>query len=81
MKLEKNEFTSRGLIDHLTERFGTKHSGKPFTISDVTQYARRGFLPHRYGGNKLEIQKQQGIKIIRVLDEIHRQEKSQASEQ
>jgi hypothetical protein len=80
MKLEKNEYTSRGLIEMLSDKYGTKHSGKKFNVGDITQYARRGFLPYRYGGNKLEVDHVQGIKIIRVLDEVHRDQKEEIAD-
>lgn len=69
MTLEQNEFTTNSLVSYLNNEFGGKLSNKNFNHSDIAQYCIRGYLPYRYGGNKLLIKYEEGIKII-VLGEI-----------
>jgi hypothetical protein len=66
MVLKKNEYTTPMLIDFLTQEYKCKLSKEPFTQSDIAQYCLRGYLPHRYGGNKLTVEKTSGIKVITV---------------
>lgn len=74
MILEKNEigqeFTEETLLEKLKEKFTQKKSGKDFTKNDIVQYTLRGNLPRQYGGNKLFIQEQFGIKLLVVIGEF-----------
>jgi hypothetical protein len=65
---EKTDFTTAALVDHLNKEFGSKETGELFTLGDVQQYLRRGFLPKKYGNNTLErIENAQvGLKLIRL---------------
>lgn len=57
MKLTINlaeTFTMKALARALTEKFGTKTTGKEFNIQDVQQYVAKGKLPSAYGGNDVE---------------------------
>lgn len=62
------DFTPSALVRHLNDCFESKGSGKTFTIRDVQQYTLRGFLPKAYGGNSIEIIRQDkiGIKVLRL---------------
>ena len=64
MELGKNEYTIQSLLEYLQKKYKEKITGKEFNHSDVAQYCLRGNLPYRYGGNKLLIKKESGIKII-----------------
>lgn len=67
MKLEKNEYTTKGFLQYLKRKFKKKPNGVPFTLNDVHQYCLRGYLPYRYGGHHLEVQNIEGIKIIKLI--------------
>lgn len=64
MQLAPNEYTTNSLIAYLTKKFGKKISGQSFNHSDIAQYGMRGYLPFRYGGDKITISHSSGIKII-----------------
>jgi hypothetical protein len=64
MKLEKNEYTTKKLIDKLTKTYKTKLTGKPFDSNDIMQYIIKGQIPHRYGGGKITATKVNGVRII-----------------
>lgn len=66
MKLEKNEYTTSGLLDYLREKYKCKLNGKMFTTNDVAQYIIRGMIPHRYGGEKISAALCQNVRIITV---------------
>lgn len=68
MNLEENEYTITSLIDYLSNNFKTKISKKRFNNSDICQYCMRGYLPYRYGGNKLTFRYEAGVKIITLGD-------------
>ncbi len=65
---EKSDFTTTALVEYLTEKYGTKKSGKPFRIGDFQGYFSRGYLPAAYGGYKIEYITNEaiGLKLIRV---------------
>lgn len=65
---EKTDFTTSALVDYLNEKYEKKKTGKPFTLGDIQQYLRRGFLPKNYGYHPIErVQnKKIGLKLIRV---------------
>jgi len=58
------------LVDELNRVYGEK---KIFNSNDVGQYIRRGYLPHKYGGLKLMIEKEKtetnSTTYITVIDE------------
>lgn len=64
MKLEKGEYTIQSLIEYLTKKHGEKLTGKSFTQSDIHAYIKRGYLPFRYGGQKITMKVVEGVKII-----------------
>ncbi len=75
MEFEKHEYTTEGLILYLTGKYkkinndnpsGTKKPRKKFTKDDIGQYLIRGYLPHRYGGNKITSKKISGIRVINL---------------
>lgn len=71
MKLTPSiDFTAPKLVDHLNTTYGSKKTGKSFTVGDIQQYLRRGFLPKSYGGQLLQIveNEQIGLKVIRLVD-------------
>lgn len=70
MKLEQNEFTVKSLIAFLKKKYSTKVTGKPFNSSDIAQYEMRGYLPYRYGGQKIVGKTIQGVKIIVLSDTV-----------
>lgn len=72
MKLEKNEYTTNSLISFLTKKFGTKFTGQEFNHSDIAQYCIRGFIPYKYGGQKITVKHEDGLKIIVLSEEIQR---------
>lgn len=67
MKLEKNEYTTKTLIEFLTKKYEEKTTGEEFNSSDIAQYLRRGMTPYRYGGFKLSSKKEKGIRIITLI--------------
>lgn len=70
---EETDFTTTALADRLNEVFGSKKTGKPFTLGDIEQYGKKyKKLPDCYGGNSIEIieNKKIGIKVLRVVGEI-----------
>jgi len=64
MELGANEYTIKTLKEYLNTKYKNKLSGKGFNNSDIAQYCMRGYLPHRYGGNVLDISVVAGVKII-----------------
>jgi len=62
------DFTTSKLVKYLTDKYGSKESGKPFTIQDLQQYMGRLKLPKRYGGQRIESVESEeiGVKLIRV---------------
>ena len=62
------DFTSSKLVEFLNTKYGHKKTEKPFTLGDVQQYIRRGFLPRNYGFHPIErVESNEiGIKLIRV---------------
>lgn len=62
------DFTSAKLVEFLNQKYNAKKSGKNFTLGDIQQYIRRGFLPKIYGDHPIERIKfdQVGISLIRV---------------
>lgn len=65
---EETDFTTTALVDHLNKTYSHKKSGSPFTLGDIQQYLRRGFLPKKYGHHPIERVENEkvGIKLIRV---------------
>lgn len=64
MKLNRNQFTTKTLLEKLENEFGKKLSGEPFSGNDVMQYILRGRVPYRYGGWKISAKKINGVRII-----------------
>lgn len=55
----KEEFLTQkksltGLVKWMNENY-KKQTSKPFTVSDVQQYIRRGFIPDYLGGNIINL--------------------------
>lgn len=69
MILEANEYTTRTFLDFLKNKFKTKINKKDFTKNDVAQYLIRGYTPHRYGNLHLKTYLQEGIKIVKIIDQ------------
>jgi len=69
MKLGDSEYTIQSLIIFLNEKFGSKKSGKPFNNSDIAQYERRGYLPYRYGGDKIIATDSMGVKLLKLKED------------
>ena len=70
---EGSDYTLTGLMNYLNKTykhktFSDKKSKKKFILADIQQYAERGYLPDKYGGQKIEIIKSDkiGIKILRL---------------
>jgi hypothetical protein len=68
MKLGKNEHTTESLIEYLTKRYGAKLSKEPFCKNDIGQYLNRGMVPYRYGGGKISSVKENGVRIITLIE-------------
>lgn len=68
MELKDGEYTTNSLIAFLTKKFGQKTTKKDFNHSDIAQYCLKGYLPYKYGGNKLTVTYPGGIKIIKLED-------------
>lgn len=66
MQLDENEYTISSLIDYLENKYGNKITGKSFNSSDIAQYCMRGYIPFRYGGNKLTFKYIKGVKVITI---------------
>lgn len=68
------DFTLTALAEHLNSIYGSKSSGAPFTAIDVQKYVKRGHLPEYIGGNSVEEIRDDnmGIKMVRILDNIHK---------
>lgn len=49
-KLVENR-TLTGLVSWMNERFSCKESGSKFTVQDLQNYVRRGYIPKYLGGN------------------------------
>lgn len=64
MKLEENEFTENMLLNLLIDKFKTKRNGNRFTKNDIVQYTVRGKIPKWYGGYKIEVKVEYGIKLL-----------------
>ena len=62
------DFTTSALVKFLNQKHGVKKGGNPFTLGDVQQYLRRGFLPKPYGHHPIKYIKDDkiGIRLIRV---------------
>jgi len=62
------DFTPSQLKKWLTEKYGVKKSGRPFTNQDIYQYMRRGRLPEQYSGATIKVIENPtvGIKILRL---------------
>jgi len=62
------DFTTTGLKDFLNNKYGSKKTGKSFTIGDLQQYALAGRFPEQYGGHPISTfeNKEIGIKILTV---------------
>ncbi len=62
------DFTTSKLVDFLNQRYGTKKTGEHFTVGDIQQYLRRGFLPQKYGDHPIDFIENEeiGIKLVRV---------------
>jgi hypothetical protein len=71
MELSENEYTIKSFIHYLEKKYGSKISGKPFNASDICQYQMRGYLPYRYGGQKIVCTDKFGVKIITLFDEVN----------
>ncbi len=69
MKFDKNEYTTQALIDELKKNYNTKVSGEDFNSSDIAQYLKRGMIPYRYGGQKIEATKVSGVRVIKILQD------------
>jgi hypothetical protein len=67
MHLESNEYTFESLIAYLSDKYKSKLSGRPFTRTDISQYLKRGMIPYRYGGHKVEEKNIKGLRIITLL--------------
>lgn len=70
MKLEEGEYTTQSFISYLTEKYGNKVSGEPFTTNDIAQYLIRGYTPYRYGGIKIKSKVQEGVRFISTKVEL-----------
>lgn len=53
MKQKQKFYSITRLVEYCNETFGLKKNQKPFTISDVTGYVRRGHFPKSLGGAKI----------------------------
>lgn len=53
MKKGVKYYSITKLQEYCTEKLGMKKNGKPFSISDVTGYIKRGCLPKSLGGAKI----------------------------
>lgn len=62
------EYTPLTLCKYLNNMFGGKKTGKKFNAQDIQQYERRGYLPKKYGGNKIDSYKHPtlGIKVLKL---------------
>lgn len=60
----KKSYTLTGLLEFCKENFGEKQGGKPFTISDIQGYVRRGSFPQYLGGYVIKQVDAEGIGII-----------------
>ena len=69
MQFAKNEYTTQALIEELKSKYKKKITGQDFTFSDIAQYLRRGMIPYRYGGQKIEATKVSGVRVIRILQD------------
>lgn len=78
MKLEENEYTTESFLELLTEKFGLKITGEPFTANDVAQYLIRGYTPYRYGYIKISATVEKGVRIIKVITEVKLEEVSKS---
>lgn len=68
MNLAKNEYTTQTLLDLLKKKYKKKITGEEFNHSDIAQYCLRGNIPYRYGGQKLKVSRDKGVKIIQVIE-------------
>ena len=65
---DEKDYTTTALVDYLNDKYEHKKTGKKFTLGDIQQYLKRGFLPKPYGHHpieRIEIKKV-GLKLIRV---------------
>lgn len=62
------DFTTSKLVDYLNDKYESKKTGEPFTLGDIQQYLRRGYLPKNYGHHPIQRIEDDntGLKFIRV---------------
>ena len=51
---EETDYTTTALVDFLNKKYKSKKTGMRFTLGDIQQYLRRGFLPKKYGHHPIE---------------------------
>jgi len=68
--IDKNCYTLTEFAKYLTDTY-KKSSGADFTPHEGKEFVRRGKLPEKYGGHKLEYIKvtHTGIKFVRIIKE------------
>lgn len=66
---EGRDYTMSALVKALNKEYGSKRSGKEFTLGDIQQYVRRGFIPRLYGGQDIEVVENEkvGVKVLRLI--------------
>lgn len=68
--IDNNCYSLTEFAKYLTENF-SKVSKAPFAPYEAREFAKRGKLPNKYGGNKLEYieVKNTGIKFVKLIIE------------
>lgn len=65
--LSQGVFSSAYIINLLNDFYKGKEGGLPFCSNDLTQYLRRGYIPHRYGGYSISVSHKEGkMNFIKV---------------
>lgn len=65
--LEQGVFPSIHIITLLNNFYKAKEGGSPFCSNDLTQYLKRGYIPHRYGGYSISVAHKEGkMNFIKV---------------
>lgn len=66
--LEKNEYTVESLLEAITEKYGGKGNGSPFSNADIHDWANKRRIPKQYGGQYVRIKKAGPLKILELSE-------------
>ena len=71
ISFQEGEMTVKQFKEYLTKKFGSTMNQKPFNTNYVYGIINNKHLPRYLGGNKLQVRVVEGIRVVKILDEIH----------